>query len=59
MMIDAVVDDLLRHAAGLRADAGRAGHPIEQAELVERAREFEQMACAADDRRGWGREPGR
>lgn len=53
-MIEEVVDDLLRHAAGLRADAGRSGHPSERAEMLERAREFEQMACAADDRRGWG-----
>lgn len=50
--IDSVVADLLRHAAGLRAHAGRSSHPAEQADLLDRAREFEQMASAAEDRSG-------
>jgi hypothetical protein len=56
--IDSVVADLLRHAAGLRAHAGHSSHPAEQADLLERAREFEQMASAADESSGWPRPGG-
>jgi hypothetical protein len=56
--IDSVVADLLRHAASLRAHAGRSSHPAEQADLLERAREFEQMASAADERPGGPRPEG-
>lgn len=56
-MIDEIVEDLLRHADRLRVDADLTTHPLERADLLERAREFEQMASAADDRRGWRPRP--
>ena len=52
-LIDEIVEDLMRHASRLRSDADRADHPLERADLLERAREFEQMASAADEQQGW------
>ena len=52
-MIDEIVEDLLRHAERLRADADRSANPLERADFIDRARTFEQMASAADELDGW------
>jgi hypothetical protein len=55
-MIEEIIDDLMRHAAGLRTAASKARHPMERDELLNRAREFEQMASASNNMRGWSQD---